>query len=40
MKKFLIALTLGAAAGMLVSEIPAVKGVMEKGKKKVKNLVG
>ena len=39
MKKILIAMALGAAAGMLVSEIPAVNGVIQKGKKKVKKMI-
>ena len=38
MKKFLIALALGAAAGMVMSEMPAVKKMMDKGKKTVKNM--
>ncbi len=40
MKKILIGLALGAVAGMLVSEIPEVKGAIQQGKKKVKNMVG
>lgn len=40
MKKILISLALGAVAGMLISEIPEVKGVIQQGKKKVKNMVG
>lgn len=38
MKKLLIGMALGAAAGMILSEIPAVKEVMSMGKKKVKSL--
>lgn len=38
MKKLLIGMALGAAAGMVVSEIPAVKKMMDKSKKKVKSL--
>lgn len=38
MKKFIIAMALGAAAGMVLSEIPSVKKMMDKGKKKVKNI--
>ena len=38
MKKFLIGIALGAAAGMVISEVPAVKKMMDKGKKKVKNM--
>lgn len=38
MKKLLFGIALGAAVGMVVSEIPAVKQVLSKGKKKVKNL--
>lgn len=39
MKKVLIGIALGAVAGMLVSEIPEVKGFIKKGKKKVKNMM-
>ena len=38
MKKLLIGMALGAAAGMVISEIPAVKKMMDKSKKKVKNM--
>ncbi len=38
MNKLLIGMALGAAAGMILMEVPAVKDVMNKGKKKVKNL--
>ena len=38
MKKLLIGMDLGAAVGMVVSEMPQVKELMNKGKKKVKNL--
>ena len=38
MKKLLIGLALGAAVGMVVSEIPQVKQVLNKGKSKVKNM--
>ena len=38
MKKLLIALALGAAVGMAVSEIPQVKQMLNKGKKKVKDM--
>lgn len=40
MKKILIGLALGAVAGMLVSEIPEVQGVIKQGKKKVKDMIG
>lgn len=39
MNKILVSLALGAVAGMLVSEIPEVKGFIKKGKKKVKNMM-
>ncbi len=39
MKKILIGLALGAVAGMLVGEIPEVKGFIKKGKKKVKDII-
>lgn len=38
MKKLLFGIALGVAAGMVVSEIPAVKQMLSKGKKKMKNL--
>ncbi len=38
MKKILIGMALGAAAGMIISECPSVKQMLDKGKKKVKNL--
>ena len=38
MKKLLIGLALGAAVGMVVSEIPQVKQMLDKGKKKVKDM--
>ncbi len=38
MKKLLIGMALGAAAGMIVSEIPQVKQLLNKGKKKVKEM--
>ena len=38
MKKLLICLALGAAAGMVISEMPQVKKFMDKGKKKVKDI--
>jgi len=38
MKKLLIGIALGAAVGMVVGEIPQVKKVLDKGKKKAKNL--
>ena len=38
MKKLLIGMALGAAAGMIVSEIPQVKKMLNKGKKKVKEM--
>lgn len=38
MRKLLIGMALGAAAGMILSEMPAVKEFMSKGKKKVKNI--
>lgn len=39
MKKVLIGIALGAVAGMIIGEIPAVKGVIKKGKKKVKDMM-
>ncbi len=39
MKKLLIGMALGAAVGMIVSEIPSVQKLLNKGKKKVKNMV-
>ena len=39
MKKVLIGIALGAVAGMIIGEIPAVKGVIKKGKKKVKDIM-
>ena len=39
MKKLLIGMALGAAVGMIVSEIPSVQRLLNKGKKKVKNMV-
>lgn len=38
MKKLLIGLALGAAVGMVVSEIPQVQQALNKGKKKVKDM--
>lgn len=38
MKKLLIGLALGAAVGMVVSEIPQVHQMLNKGKKKVKDM--
>ena len=38
MKKLLIGMALGAAVGMIVGELPQVKEMMNKGKKKVKDL--
>ena len=38
MKKLLIGIALGAAVGMVVSEMPQVKQILNKGKKKVQNL--
>lgn len=38
MNKLLIGMALGAAVGMAVSEIPEVKSMLNKGKKKVKNM--
>ena len=38
MKKLLIGMALGAAAGMIVSEIPQVQKALNKGKKKVKEM--
>ena len=38
MKKLLIGIALGAAAGMVISEMPAVRKMLDKGKKKVKNM--
>ena len=38
MKKLLIGMALGAAVGMVVSEIPQVQKMLNKGKKKVKDL--
>lgn len=38
MKKLLIGMALGAAVGMVVCEIPQVKNLLNKGKKKVKEM--
>ena len=38
MKKLLIGMALGAAVGMVVSEIPQVKKALNNGKKKVKDI--
>ena len=38
MKKFFMAVALGTAMGLLIIEVPAVKDMVAKGKKKVKNL--
>ena len=38
MKKFFMAVALGTAMGLLISEVPDVKDMVAKGKKKVKNL--
>ena len=38
MKKLLIGLAVGAAVGMVVSELPKVRQALDKGKKKVKNM--
>ena len=38
MKKLLIGIALGAIAGMIVGEMPEVQNLMQKGKKKIKNL--
>ena len=38
MNKLLLGIALGAAVGMVVSEIPEVKNALDKGKKKVKDL--
>lgn len=38
MKKLLIGIALGAAVGMVVSEIPQVRKALDKGKKKVKDI--
>lgn len=38
MKKLLIGMALGAAVGMVVSELPQVKQMLNRGKKKVKEL--
>ncbi len=38
MKKLLIGLALGAAAGMIASEFPQVQKLIGKGKKKVKEM--
>ena len=38
MKKLLIGLALGAAIGMVVSEIPQVQKMLNKGKKKVQDM--
>ena len=39
MKKLLIGMALGTVAGMLIGEMPEVKNVLKKGKKKVKNMI-
>lgn len=38
MKKLLIGIALGAAAGMIVAEIPQVQKLLKEGKKKVKDI--
>lgn len=38
MNKLLIGMALGAAVGLVVSEIPEVKEMVKKGKKKVKDI--
>ena len=38
MKKLIIGMALGAAAGLILSECGAVQGAINKGKKKLKNL--
>ena len=38
MNKLLIGIALGAAVGMVVSQIPQVEKALDKGKKKVKDL--
>ena len=38
MKKLLIGIALGAAVGMVVSEIPQVRQALDKGKKQVKKM--
>ena len=38
MKKILIGLALGAAVGMVVSEIPKVRQALDMGKKKVSKM--
>lgn len=38
MKRLLIGLALGAAVGVVVSEIPQVQKMLNKGKKQVKNM--
>lgn len=38
MKRLLIGMALGTAVGMMISEMPAVKEMISKGKKKVKSL--
>ena len=40
MKKLLIGIALGTAAGMIIGEIPEIQTLLKKGKKKVKNMVG
>ncbi len=39
MKNLLVGVVLGAAAGLVLGEIPAVKSFMNKGKKEVKKMV-
>lgn len=38
MKKLIIGMALGAAAGFLLSESSMIKNAMDKGKKKLKNM--
>ncbi len=38
MKKLLIGMALGAVAGIALCEVPQVKNLMNKGKKKVKEM--
>ena len=39
MKKILIGMALGTVAGIMVGQMPEVKGFVKKGKKKVKDII-
>lgn len=39
MKKAIWVMAMGAAAGVMISQIPAVKSALKKGKQKIKNII-